>query len=153
MNACPKCGSTEAHKASVVHASQTSSVNATPVGGGVGLGGAVGLGVAGTSGTSQSLLAQKAAPPKKPNHIAHGCVLYVVLFFVYAFLNSVLVGQFGSADSAWGSAFALIVLGGGAVVIIYCMRQLTKKQLVGWRQGWMSGSELGSATDVARSTL
>jgi len=52
MNACPKCGSTEAHKASVVHASQTSSVNATTVGGGVGLGGAVGLGVAGTSGTS-----------------------------------------------------------------------------------------------------
>lgn len=134
MHACPKCKSTEAHAASVVHRSQTSNTIATTVGAGLTIGGEAGLGVATTTGTSQSLMAQQAAPPKPPSHMAYGCVLYVALFFVYGLSNLALVQVLGTADSVWGNTFAFGTMIGGGAAIIYWMRQRTKAQLPAWEK-------------------
>jgi len=63
-----------------------------------------------------------------------GCLLYVLLFFVYMFVNSALVSALGTADSTWGNAFAFIMLVGGGAGIVYWMSQLTKAQLPAWGQ-------------------
>ena len=134
MYSCPKCGSAEAHAASVVYRSQTSSINANTVGGGVGLAGGAGLGVATTSGVSQSLLAQQAAPPSPPSHVGAGCGLYVVLFCVFIGLISALTDPSGSASSGSGDTLGFVVLIGGGLGIAYWMGQLTKSQMPEWEQ-------------------
>ena len=59
---CPKCGSTDMVKASLVHEAGTSDIKSVTVGAGIG-GGGLGVGAAKSKGTSQSLLAQRVAPP------------------------------------------------------------------------------------------
>ena len=59
---CPKCGATDMVKASLAHEAGTSDIKSVTVGAGIG-GGGLGVGAAKSKGTSQSLLAQRVAPP------------------------------------------------------------------------------------------
>ena len=67
---CNKCKSSNVQKYQVIHEQGTSNIDlsSNTVGGGVGFGGGlrggVGLGRTGTSGKSQTLIAEKTQPPK-----------------------------------------------------------------------------------------
>jgi hypothetical protein len=66
---CNKCGSDNTQRLEVIFDGGTQNINTSSKTAGAGIGGAFGIGgaVTSTNGTSQSVLAQKVAPPtKKP---------------------------------------------------------------------------------------
>ncbi len=85
---CPQCKSDNVQKLSIIYESGTQQINTTSrtVGGGVGyaggLGGGAGSASTHTTGQSQSLLAQKAAPPKKKTFGVAVLVLFTGLIFL-----------------------------------------------------------------------
>lgn len=82
---CPKCGSHDIVKASLAYAANTSQHQSLTKGAGIGTGG-IGVGLGTTSGTSQTLLAQRVAPPT--GSATAGCaampVTALVLWFCYS---------------------------------------------------------------------
>lgn len=64
---CPKCGSDQTQRLKLIYESGTKDINTTGYTAGTGIGSLVGLGGAATktTGTSQSLMAQRTAPPIK----------------------------------------------------------------------------------------
>jgi DNA-directed RNA polymerase subunit RPC12/RpoP len=83
---CPKCGSEEVKKLSIVHASGFSNLQSQTLMSGVGIGGGeigIGMGTAVTSGTQQTSLSTSVAPPaqRKPRSgppAAWGCGTIIV---------------------------------------------------------------------------
>jgi len=91
---CNKCKSSNVQKYQVIHEQGTSNINlgSNTVGGGVGFGGGglrggVGLGRTGTSGQSQTIIAEKTKPPKDLRFAPLVPLLVIGLLF-YAFDNS-----------------------------------------------------------------
>jgi hypothetical protein len=90
---CNKCKSSNVQKYQVIHEQGTSNINlgSNTVGGGVGFGGGlrggVGLGRTGTSGKSQTIIAEKTQPPKDLRFVPAVPLLVIGLLF-YAFDNS-----------------------------------------------------------------
>jgi formate/nitrite transporter FocA (FNT family) len=64
---CPKCSSDNTQKLKIIYESGTKEINTTGYSAGTGLGSLVGIGGAATktTGRSQSLMAQRIAPPRK----------------------------------------------------------------------------------------
>ena len=83
---CNKCKSSNVQKFQVIHEQGTSNINldSNTVGGGVGFGGGlrggVGLGRTGTSGKSQTIIAEKTKPPGNDMYTTSGGLL---VFFVF----------------------------------------------------------------------
>ena len=83
---CNKCKSSNVQKFQVIHEQGTSNINldSNTVGGGVGFGGGlrggVGLGRTGTSGKSQTIIAEKTRPPGNDMYTTSGGLL---VFFVF----------------------------------------------------------------------
>jgi hypothetical protein len=90
---CNKCKSSNVQRYQVIHEQGTSNINlgSNTVGGGVGFGGGlrggVGLGRTGTSGKSQTIIAEKTQPPKDLRFVPVVPLLVIGLLF-YAFDNS-----------------------------------------------------------------
>ena len=90
---CNKCKSSNVQRYQVIHEQGTSNINidSNTVGGGVGFGGGlrggVGLGRTGTSGKSQTIIAEKTQPPKDLRFAPLVPLLVIGLLF-YAFDNS-----------------------------------------------------------------
>ena len=88
---CNKCKSSNVQRYQVIHEQGTSNINlnSNTVGGGVGFGGGlrggVGLGRTGTSGKSQTLIAEKTKPPGNDMYIASGGLLVFVIFIAIIF--------------------------------------------------------------------
>jgi hypothetical protein len=89
---CNKCKSSNVQKFQVIHEQGTSNINlgSNTVGGGVGFGGGglrggVGLGRTGTSGKSQTLIAEKTKPPGNDMYNASGGLLVFVIFIAIIF--------------------------------------------------------------------
>ena len=88
---CPKCKSDNIQKFQVIHEQGTSNINldSNTVGGGVGFGGGlrggVGLARTGTSGKSQTLIAEKTKPPGNDMYNASGGLLVFVFFIAIIF--------------------------------------------------------------------
>jgi hypothetical protein len=106
---CNKCKSSNVQKYQVIHEQGTSNINlgSNTVGGGVGFGGGlrggVGLGRTGTSGQSQTIIAEKTKPPKDLRFVpvvpmlVIGLLVYVsdnssssYIFFIYCILAFIL---------------------------------------------------------------
>jgi len=87
---CPKCGSDNTQRLEVIFDGGTQSIKTKSNTTGAGFGGAFGVGgaVTSTSGTSQSTLAQKAAPPAKKS-------LKWPIFGILSGLGSFTYGGFG----------------------------------------------------------
>ena len=88
---CNKCKSSNVQKFQVIHEQGTSNINldSNTVGGGVGFGGGlrggVGLGRTGTSGKSQTLIANRTKPPSNDMYNASGGLLLFVIFIAIIF--------------------------------------------------------------------
>ena len=88
---CNKCKSSNVQRYQVIHEQGTSNINlnSNTVGGGVGFGGGlrggVGLGRTGTSGKSQTLIAEKTKPPGNDMYTASGGLLVFVIFIAIIF--------------------------------------------------------------------
>jgi hypothetical protein len=88
---CNKCKSSNVQKYQVIHEQGTSNINldSNTVGGGVGFGGGlrggVGLGRTGTSGKSQTLIANRTKPPSNDMYNASGGLLLFVIFIAIIF--------------------------------------------------------------------
>ena len=87
---CNKCKSSNVQKYQVIHEQGTSNINlgSNTVGGGIGFGdglrGGVGLGRTGTSGKSQTLIAEKTKPPKDVRFTPSIIILSVALvLYIY----------------------------------------------------------------------
>jgi len=80
---CPKCGATDMVKASLAHEAGTSDIQSVTVGAGIG-GGGLGVGAAKSKGTSQSLLAQRTAPPAMDGKSFSGCATLILLLSLAA---------------------------------------------------------------------
>jgi hypothetical protein len=106
---CNKCKSSNVQKYQVIYEQGTSNINlgSNTVGGGVGFGGGlrggVGLGRTGTSGQSQTIIAEKTKPPKDLRFVpvvpmlVIGLLVYVsdnssssYIFFIYCILAFIL---------------------------------------------------------------
>ena len=106
---CNKCKSSNVQKYQVIHEQGTSNINlgSNTVGGGVGFGGGLrgglGLGRTGTSGQSQTIIAEKTKPPKDLRFVpvvpmlVIGLLVYVsdnssssYIFFIYCILAFIL---------------------------------------------------------------
>lgn len=98
---CPKCGSDNTQRLQVVHEHGTQNISTTSSTVGGGYGGSFGAGAAHTKtdGTSQSTMAQKAAPPaKKTLGIFIGMIFIGLLCF----------------NGGWGwIVFGLLLIAGG----------------------------------------
>ncbi len=90
---CNKCKSSNVQKYQVIHEQGTSNINlgSNTVGGGIGFGGGlrggVGLGRTGTSGKSQTIIAEKTQPPKDLRFAPVIPLIFIGILF-YAFDNS-----------------------------------------------------------------
>jgi len=88
---CNKCKSSNVQRFQVIYDQGTSNINldSNTVGGGVGFGGGlrggVGLGRTGTSGKSQTLIAEKTKPPGNDMYTASGGLLVFVIFIAIIF--------------------------------------------------------------------
>ena len=88
---CNKCKSSNVQRYQVIHEQGTSNINldSNTVGGGVGFGGGlrggVGLGRTGTSGKSQTLIANRTKPPSNDMYNASGGLLVFVIFIAIIF--------------------------------------------------------------------
>jgi hypothetical protein len=88
---CSKCKSSNVQRYQVIHEQGTSNINlgSNTVGGGVGFGeglrGGLGLGRTGTSGKSQTLIAEKTKPPGNDMYTASGGLLVFVIFIAIIF--------------------------------------------------------------------
>lgn len=83
---CPQCKSDNVQKLSIIYESGTHQINTTShtIGGGIGsTSGGVGTANTHTTGQSQSLLAQKSAPPKKKSLGLAILVLFVGVIFLF----------------------------------------------------------------------
>jgi hypothetical protein len=87
---CNKCKSSNVQRYQVIHEQGTSNINldSNTVGAGVGFGGglrgALGLGRTGTSGKSQTLIAEKTKPPKDVRFTPSIIILSVALvLYIY----------------------------------------------------------------------
>jgi hypothetical protein len=69
---CPRCGSEDGRKFSIIHAHGLSVVDSITLGAGVGTGGDAAVGVAPTSGTHQTNLSKAVAPPTE-RPVGVGC--------------------------------------------------------------------------------
>jgi hypothetical protein len=104
---CSKCKSSNVQRYQVIHEQGTSNINlgSNTVGGGVGFGGGLraglGLGRTGTSGKSQTLIAEKTKPPKDARFtpsiiiLSIALVLYVadntkIIFIIWAIIGAFL---------------------------------------------------------------
>lgn len=104
---CSKCKSSNVQRYQVIHEQGTSNINlgSNTVGGGVGFGGGLrgglGLGRTGTSGKSQTLIAEKTKPPKDTRFtpsiiiLSIALVLYVadnmkIIFIIWAIIGAFL---------------------------------------------------------------
>lgn len=85
---CPKCSSNQIQRVSLVHNAGRHSISTTTIGGAVGPGLSPAIGVAATTGTSQSLLSQQLAPPKKDQSL--GSCWILILGFVAAIIASMI---------------------------------------------------------------
>lgn len=99
---CPRCQSENTQKLSMLHELGTSIIDTATVGGGVGSHGSLGVGAANTTGTSQTKLAQKYAPPKKEPVLGafFGCaflgLIASIFFSGVAFLIGAVLGVFAA---------------------------------------------------------
>ncbi len=104
---CSKCKSSNVQRYQVIYEQGTSNINlgSNTVGGGVGFGGGLrgglGLGRTGTSGKSQTLIAEKTKPPKDTRFtpsiiiLSIALVLYVadnmkIIFIIWAIIGAFL---------------------------------------------------------------
>ncbi len=130
---CTKCGSDNVQRLEVIFDHGTSDVNTSSKTVGVGIGGG-GLGIGGaktkTSGTSQSVMAQKAAPPLKKK-----MVFWVVMVLVGIMMTTGF--QSGSMGMGFGGV-ALLALGGYMIytVVLYNKNEYTALYQT-WLNAWM----------------
>lgn len=119
---CPKCNSDNTQKLSVIFESGTNSINTTGYVAGTGLGSIVGIGGAATkmSGTSQSLLAERVAPPAKKKYKWP--------------MVSILFGVFLLGTVNWLSA---VLIAGGVIFNILAWKY-NSDQWPGLHQTWLS---------------
>ncbi len=104
---CSKCKSSNVQRYQVIHEQGTSNINldSNTAGGGIGFGGGLrggfGLGRTGTSGKSQTLIAEKTKPPKDVRFtpsiiiLSIALVLYVadntkIIFIIWAIIGVLL---------------------------------------------------------------
>ena len=101
---CPKCGSDNCQRLEVVYEGGTQQINTTSRTSGVGITGGPSLGGAmahtSTTGTSQSTLARKAAPPQKKKIGLF--VVMIVIGFIFMGLNSIIAKLIGLAVIGYG---------------------------------------------------
>lgn len=90
-SSCPKCGSDQTKKLSLIYMAGTHAISSSTIGAAVGRGSSLGVGVAVSSGYSQSLLAQETAPPKKQE--ALGSCFVIVFGFVGGVIASIISGS------------------------------------------------------------
>ena len=130
---CTKCGSDNVQRLEVIFDHGTSDVNTSSKTVWVGIGGG-GLGIGGaktkTSGTSQSVMAQKAAPPLKKK-----MVFWVVMVLVGIMMTTGF--QSGSMGMGFGGV-ALLALGGYMIytVVLYNKNEYTALYQT-WLNAWM----------------
>lgn len=102
---CSKCGSDNIQRLEVIYEHGTQDINTSSKTVGVGLGGG-GLGVGGgktkTSGQSQSVMAQKAAPPAKKKMVFFIVMVIVGLIMASSFKENYMVGLAGLVFLALG---------------------------------------------------
>ena len=107
---CNKCKSSNVQRYQVIHEQGTSNIDlsSNTVGGGVGFGGGlrggVGLGRTGTSGKSQTLIAEKTQPPKDIrvsqiiSFLVVGAIFFAFFYYkiepflIYFFISYVIIG-------------------------------------------------------------
>lgn len=131
---CKKCNSDNTQKLSLIYENGTSNIstNSKTVGAGLGQGFVVGAASTNTSGTSQSILAQRASPPKKNSYLLACLIIIVGLIFLSN------VHEFSVTDSIL--AFIGVFLFGFGIKVFrvnyrYNSNSFPKKYLE-WTKSW-----------------
>lgn len=132
---CPKCESENTQRLEVAFNNGTQNISTTSnsAGVGIGSGGKIGFGggVTKTSGQSQSVLAQQAAPPLKSSY------KWPAIGVFFGFL-----GLLGVADMSMPVG-GLVMLGGGAFsgYVLYNRRQFNSQEwpklYQHWSESWL----------------
>ena len=121
---CTKCNSENTQRLEVVYHGGTQDINTTGSTVGGGYGGAFGIGgaVTKTSGQSQSMLAQRAAPPIKKSYKWGAIMLIAGLLLLGGPAGAVIVG--------------LLLLAGGGL-IVYVASQFNSNEFPSLYQTWL----------------
>ena len=93
---CKSCNSENTQKLSVIYENGTSNISTNSKTTGVGFGGeGFGIGTASTntSGTSQSMLAQKVSPPEKNSYLLAGVTILIGVIFLFN-VNALRINDF-----------------------------------------------------------
>ena len=122
---CPKCHSDNTQKLSIIYYGDTSGVELSTVGIGVERKGGVGVGISRSSGISQTLLANRYAPPEKKGF---GCGVTMIIVAIIVGLVSVLAIENYEADWSVITMFSIaLILLNIAIVNIYLAHQANKQ--------------------------
>jgi hypothetical protein len=138
--ACPKCGSEDTKKLSVIWRDGVQAINTGTVGVAVGLDRSVAIAGARTQGTAQNASSMIAAPPKKQEQKGIGAAVVFTL-----------VALFGLLLFSWGGLLIAVIAGGVVYASIKSYRakvEFNRTQHPLLMQQWESSYRCGRCENV-----
>lgn len=131
---CKNCNSENTQKLSLIYENGTNNISteSKTIGAGLGTGFVIGGASTKTSGTSQSILAEKVSPPKKNSYFLASFIIILGLIFLTN------VHEFNIKDSIFG-LIAIFLLGFGINVFKVNYRYNSKtfpKKYLEWTKFW-----------------